>query len=297
MGRLWCVRVLGAGLLALAVAWSGVVSPLPTTAVSSIPPPAGPGPVVRPIFVGDFETGNFSQWPNCQNVVVGTAQCSGLPPSHSMSVETSPVRQGNFAARFEVRHGESPANICCGDRAEVSGERASASYDGDERWYQWSTMFGPDFPAGQGWSTISQWHAEVDGPPPVFFAVGPTNVAAGRWGLVLSTRTGATEMGPVYVPWSAPVVPGVWNDIKMHVKWSTRDDVGFVELWHNGIPQRFTAEPCAHQTRCTVRTLIPGGGGVYFKQGYYRDPSITAPGVVFQDGFSMAATEPGLAPL
>jgi hypothetical protein len=46
-----------------------------------------------------------------------------------------------------------------------------------------------------------------------------------------------------------------------------------------------------------VRTLMPGGGGVYFKQGYYRDSDITATGVVYQDGFSMATTEAGLVPL
>jgi len=46
-----------------------------------------------------------------------------------------------------------------------------------------------------------------------------------------------------------------------------------------------------------IRTLMPGGGGVYFKQGYYRDPSIVQTGVVYHDGFSIADTEDGLAPL
>jgi hypothetical protein len=55
----------------------------------------------------------------------------------------------------------------------------------------------------------------------------------------------------------------------VHIKWSVRDDVGFIELWHDGVPQTF-GEPCAGQTRCTVRTLMPRGDGVYFKQGYDR---------------------------
>ena len=38
----------------------------------------------------------------------------------------------------------------------------------------------------------------------------------------------------------------------MHIKWSVRDDVGFIELWHDGVPQTF-GEPCAGQTRCIVR--------------------------------------------
>jgi len=40
-------------------------------------------------------------------------------------------------------------------------------------------------------------------------------------------------------------------------------------LWHDRAPQTF-GEPCAGQARCTVRTLMPGGDGVYFKQGYDR---------------------------
>ena len=55
----------------------------------------------------------------------------------------------------------------------------------------------------------------------------------------------------------------------MHIKWSVRDDVGFIELWHDGVPQTF-GEPCARQTRCTVRTLMPGGDAVYFNQGCIR---------------------------
>ena len=73
--------------------------------------------------------------------------------------------------------------------------------------------------------------------------------------------------------------------------------MGFVEFWLNGVPQTFTSAPCTGQTRCMVRTLMPGGRGVYFKQGYYRDADIVPTGVVYQDGFSIATTEAGLAPL
>lgn len=257
-----------------------------------------PGSAAQASFVGDFETGNADQWPNCQNVVIVSGPCSEFPnDTYSMRVEAAPVRQGRFAARFEVRQGDQPRGICCGDRAEVSGENATVTNEGDDRWYQWSTMFGEGFPAAQGWSVISQWHANAGGSPPLAFSAGPTNVAAGRWGIVVVTYNDVDAEGPVFTPWSAPVVPGVWNDIKVHVKWSTSDAVGFIEFWLNGVPQTFTAEPCAGETRCMVRTLMPGGNGAYFKQGYYRDPDITEPGVIYHDGFSMANSEVGLAPL
>ena len=169
--------------------------------------------------------------------------------------------------------------------------------EGDDRWYQWSTMFGDGFPAGQGWAVVSQWHAKIDGVPPLVINAGPVDVGTDRWGIFVTTYNSPSDRGPAFTPWSAPVVRGVWNDIKLHVKWSAFDDVGFFEFWLNGVPQTFAAAPCQGQTRCRVRTLMPRGGGVYFKQGYYRDAAITATGVVYHDGFSEADTEAGLVPL
>ncbi|WP_067689332.1 polysaccharide lyase [Nocardia jejuensis] len=249
-------------------------------------------------FVGDFETGNFDQWADCQNIVVSSAPCVNFRgSSDSMQVESTVVRQGRYAARFEVRQGDTPAQLCCGARAEVSGEEALRADEGDDRWYQWSTRFGAGFPADRGWTVLSQWHADQDGPPPLAIGAGPTNVADDRWGIVVSTWNAPGDPGTTYTPWSGPIVPETWIDIKMHVKWSIEDSIGFVELWVDGTPQRFQAEPCAGRTRCMVRTLMPDGGGTYFKQGYYRDPQITPPGVVYHDGFSCAATEAELRPL
>jgi Polysaccharide lyase len=251
-------------------------------------------------FVGDFETGNFDQWPICQNVTAGSEPCASVPDQgYSMQVENTVVRQGRYAARFEVRQGDKP--LCCGDRAEVSGEAPTGANEGDERWYQWSTMFDNNFPADQGWSVVSQWHAGSDGSPPLSIVAGPTagqtDIGANRWGVMMSTWNSPGDAGPTFTPWSAPLVRGVWNDIKLHVKWSASDKVGYLEFWLNGAPQTFGSAPCAGQTRCAVRTLMPGGGGVYFKQGYYRSDSTTSVGVVYHDGFSVADTEAALAPL
>ncbi|MGB3482215.1 MAG: polysaccharide lyase [Mycobacterium sp.] len=282
-GRGFGVAVLTAALVASVTGCAGPH----TTPVAS---------AAAPTFVGDFETGNFNQWPVCQDVAVGSVTCSKLDGSgYGMRVEDQIVRQGRFAARFELRHGDVPTGICCGARAEVSGDAAVQAGEGDERWYQWSTRFGEEFPSGVGWSVLSQWHADADGSPPVAILA---NVTADRWGIVLTKWDSPNDQDPPkFAPWSAPVVRGVWNDIKMHVKWSARDDIGFIELWINGAPQVFTDAPCSQQTRCATRTLMPGGGGVYFKQGYYRDSSIAATGVVYHDGFSAANAEDSLVPL
>lgn len=258
----------------------------------------GRAPAASATFVGDYETGDFSQWPICQDVAVGSVPCAGAAlGEHSMRVQTDVVRQGRYAARYELRPGERAAGPCCGHRAEVSGDDATAAGEGAERWYRWSFQPDAQFPADQGWTVLGQWHADADGSPPVAINAGPTNVGTDRWGIVVSTWEAPGQRGPTYTPWSAPVTRGVWSDLTLHIMWSTRDDVGFIEFWLDGVPQTFTAEPCAGQTRCMVRTLMPGGGGIYYKQGYYRDPAITRPGVVYQDGFSAAASEAGLHPL
>lgn len=249
-------------------------------------------------FVGDFETGNFDQWAICQNAQFGSIGCFEMrPPDHSMQVESDVVRQGRFAARFHLRQGDHPPGLCCGDRAEVSGEAQLTANEGDDMWYQWSTLFGADFPTDKGWSVVSQWHANSDGSPPVSIATRPSDSGPDSWGLYLSTWNSPGNPGPTFIPWSVPMIRGAWNDLKLHIHWSASDDKGSVELWLNGSPQTFTAAPCAGQTRCTVRTLMPGGGGVYFKQGYYRDPVIAAPGTVYHDGFSQSHSEGGLRPL
>ncbi|MFI5783607.1 heparin lyase I family protein [Nocardia sp. NPDC051570] len=275
-------------------------SPEPVPAPTSPAAPTSvPAPTPAHSFVGDFVTGNFDQWAICQNVAVGSTPCANdHSSSYSMQIEKTVVREGSrFAARFEVHQGDAPNGICCGDRAEVSGEEATRADEGDDRWYQWSTRFASGFPADRGWTVLSQWHADQDGSPPLAIDAGPTNVGVNRWGIVISTWNAPDVPGPTFTPWSAPIAADVWTDIKLHVKWSTQDQVGFIELWVAGVPQVFSAAPCAGATRCMVRTLMPDGGGVYFKQGYYRDSKIAPPGIVYHDGFSQATTEAGLAPL
>ncbi|MFE3290942.1 polysaccharide lyase [Rhodococcus sp. NPDC059234] len=266
--------------------------------MSLSPAAAAPPPFLpAPLFTGDFETGNFSQWPICQSVAINDA-CSLYDNSHySLQVQSAVRRQGRFAARFEVRDGDVPATVPGGERAEVQGGPETGGSEGADLWYQWSTQFSTTFPANhasQGWGLVSQWHGEVDGPPPLGMYV---DVGDGQWGLRVNAQTSPGQFIASYVPWRTGLAQGSWQDIKIHIKWSTDDRVGFVELWHNGIRQTFTDAPCAGQDRCYVRTLIPLGSTTYFKQGYYRDPNVTGTGILYHDGFTVAPTESGLGAL
>jgi hypothetical protein len=76
----------------------------------------------------------------------------------------------------------------------------------------------------------------------------------------------------------------------MRVTWSASDSIGSVELWHDGVLQTLTNG----QTEYNVRTLTPGGGGVYYKEGYYRQAGIAPTGVVYHAGFRVASTQAAL---
>jgi hypothetical protein len=106
-----------------------------------------PGEILRH---GDFNTGNLSQWSGSQK-----------SQTYSLDVQSADVREGGYAARFEVRNGDNP--IGYGDRAEV--QASTGESEGKERWYSWSTKFDATFPSYTNWQVVSQWHANADGPP------------------------------------------------------------------------------------------------------------------------------------
>lgn len=225
--------------------------------------------------------------------------CSGYKtPTYRMQVQSSVVRQGKYAARFEVRDGDYPG-FPSGERSEVNESGSVNGTTGSERWYQWSFQLGNGFPIARDWQVYSQWHGYIDGSPPIAIGANSWNFPNGQWGIDVNsytssnTNTGRTE----YALWKTPQKTGVWNDIKLHIKWSSDPSVGFIEFWYNGARQTFTGAPCANQTRCYVRTMIPGDKGVYFKQGLYRDNNSTTTGVIYEDGFNVATTEAGLQPL
>ena len=218
-----------------------------------------PGKVLA---VGDFETGGLTQW-----------SVAARKRATSIAVVRTPVRQGLYAARFEVRRGDNPIGF--GDRAQI--QIGTNETEGQVRWYSWSTRLAKTFPRYGNWQVLAQWHAKAAGSPPVgFFAENDDLVLqihrTGRPGQVLSTED----------IWRGPLLRGQWRDIKMHVRWSGSDARGWIELWIDGARQRFDDG----SVRRRIRTMYPGVSN-YFAMGYYRQSGLSQPGVVYHDAFRM----------
>lgn len=224
-------------------------------------------------FVGDYDTGGFGQWNNCQSVVLNSS-CAGVKSTHySMRLMPTPAaRQGPFAGRFEVHPGDKP-NFGGGERSEVASTSPGAlTHEGDERWYQWSMYVPPDFPTPRGEYFITmQWHAGNTGSPPLAVLVSKNGtVDVGGDGADAQSRRPRTI---------GPLQPGRWTDYVLHVGFSRDKAKGFVEAWQNG---QLTVPRYARQTMVDDEN--------YLKQGIYRRAD-GSDAVVWLDG--LRVTGPG----
>src|SRR5262249_34823941 len=218
------------------------------------------------VFRGDFETGSFSQWTAGHDGGVQEVA------DDRIQVVTSPVAQGHYAARFEVRQGDKWRGST-GNRAELS--RSTGEREGQVRWYSWWTMFDPSYPydTTHGWQIFAQWHSDLE------ISQSPVQMYASGNDIGLQTVPGDADGRPLpsITWWQGPMERGRWHHFVLHVRWSSDRRRGFVELWVDGrhvLP------------RSAAQTLIPGYGN-YLKVGLYRSDLIVPTAVLYQDGVTV----------
>lgn len=264
------------GLRRFTLLAGGVVTTAVLTAVT-IAPPTEAEPL---LFLGDYSTGNFSQWPTVQTRNYNDTGGEYVP-SYSASIVQDPER-GNVA-RFEVRPGDVPP-FGGGERAEVQGNSSTGGAEGDTRWYRFSTKFDPSFPmnhAELGWGVTNQWHQGSSlGSPPISWTVDKTD---GFWSLSIEKQSAPGVFISTFPIFETPLNVGQWHDVMMEIHWSVSDDKGWIKLWHNGVRQTLVTGGDTY----FGRTLIPGAPTVYYKEGMYRRAT-GATDVVFHTGFSSA---------
>ena len=250
--------------------------------------PAPRAPSAPPLFVGDYSSGDFSQWRWIQNAQAN-ASTANWPATGRYPAQIVNDPQRGPVARFEVRPGDRPSGDPSSvNRSEVSAVKpASGGAEGQRRWYEFSVKFDPTFRADTGsWGVTNQWHADVNGKPPLAWYV-----AGDQWEL----RANRASSPGVYlnqpVLWRTPIAKGQWHDVKMVVNWSTSDNVGYVQLWHNGVRQRLTNGSDTYH----IRTLTAGYANptTYYKEGFYRGAS-SSTAIVYHTGFRSATSEAGL---
>lgn len=230
-------------------------------------------------FVGDYSTGDFSQWQSVQNR--GYYGPGGhYVESYSASIVPDDIY--GFAARFELRAGDVlKTPRAGGERSEVMAGDDALGSDGEVAWYRFSTMFDTEFPqnhADLGWGTTNQFWGASGASPPLAWSVGERN---GHWSLIVHPQSKAGDYLGKLVIFETPLQVGSWHDVVMQVHWSPDAD-GWIKLWLDGERQTFANGADVFHTR----TLIPGTRTVRYKEGYYRHQANGTPvGVVYHTGF------------
>ena len=242
------------------------------------------------LFNGDYSTGNFSQWGAVHN-----KDCNHTGLHYDAQGWTYPARivtdptLGIPVARYEVRSGD-PGILGVGGspRSEVADFDTGQMTEGNITWQKCATKFDSTWPTTASpslWAVTHQWHAQTDGSPPVGFSC----VTNGKWQLGVIRYSAPNVEIDRNKLWETDMLPGTWHEIKMRIRWSASDTVGFIELWHQGVRQTFLNS----STTYSIRTMMPGDPGDYYKEGLYRGDRAET-GIVYHHGYKMATSEAAL---
>jgi Polysaccharide lyase len=216
-----------------------------------------PAPTARPaataIWTADAATSGLHAWHGLQG-----------PPGR-LSVVNDPEGLLGEVYLAHLRNGD----IWSSDgkaRAEFYGsELPDGTYlqfdEGDDYYVGWRSMINPGIYAGNGNAgELVQFKGDSDCGGP---AVGVT-IENGHVTL-------RSELYGIF--WRGPRVStfaGSWHSFVVHIHFSTRTTIGFVELWFDGARQTFTDGTQHH----VMGTMCPKDTGVYLKMGYYRGTKI-----------------------
>jgi Polysaccharide lyase len=167
------------------------------------------------------------------------------------------------AARFEVRQGDVEPETGS-NRAEVSGP----TFDEGQELFVRDTIRVPSSSSfDSSWQLIQQLREEDWGGSPgmaVFLEDSR------------QLKIGAGDSSPMY--WKGPTLePNRWYDLVYRVKLSQDSNVGFVEVWLDGVPQKMVNG----ETRIYGQTIQRPQN--YIKTGIYRSSSSTGTSVVEHD--------------
>ena len=181
------------------------------------------------------------------------------------------ARSGHRSARITVREGDVAQRGDSG-QANERAELDSGKHEilGQDVWCGFSMLIPPGFPIVDTRLVMAQWkQSGLEGSPLV-----AQRLQGGRHYVTirdLDTRGGVREEYDL-----PPILPGRWNDIVYHVRF-TGDLSGMIEIWMNGQQVVRFAGPTASAR---------GKAQFYHKVGLYRD-RMKEPMTIFIDNYAM----------
>lgn len=236
--------------------WSCLVVPILALGAERTADPAHAGLLT----VADFETADLTQ--------LGMQKAN----DDAITLVTSPVRAGKFAAKTLLRHTDPRVNN--GQRAEFSDGRKTTKIEMEkDYWYGLSVFVPDDFtPPATTDAVLFQWHTQQGGPSPVLA------IRANRNGWRITSDATDTRRNLTQVP----LQKGRWTDWVVHARWSAGKD-GFWTIWKDGV------EVVNEQG---IVTQYNEDLGPYAKFGQYHSVDDTVPqNTVYFDEYRVAGPD------
>jgi hypothetical protein len=293
--------------------WDATAPVLEGQTIGAPLPPAAPaGP---PLWRGDLETADFSQWDQLDGNVAAKDLYFGVVSS------PFPVAQGRYAFRSTVDANATAANQA-GQRSmllrfpgRVATQNTTGAFEGGERWYRTRVRFPLDFRPSPNttWNWVVQWHNWPDGPCCPNLTIG-VDSRAGREALTLRVMGGGDSAYPVeshevisgrnpraHVDWfvgDGKLKRDHWYDSLTHVKWSVDGTKGLVEWWLDGrlvVSRTMSTLYWYRDNNSATAGATPGPGQAYYMEGYYRPDTLpngardTSRATVYFDGAQLGA--------
>ncbi len=197
-------------------AWARALS---SVAVALAACAAAPDARAVPVWVGDLESGDLSQWDGALN-------------GEHIAVVPSPVAEGAFAAQIQLTNDAVWPNGL--KRVELHHSPAPGrTAEGAETYFAWSFMVPETLPTDPA-QEIGYWESDQSYQQVMAFDVDGEHIAF------------ATRKPQNAVHWEADgkVTAGVWHRIALHVRWSKDAAQGSVDVWFDG-EQVVAAGPAA----------------------------------------------------
>lgn len=162
-----------------------------------------------PVWTGDLETGDLSQW-------------SGQLNGENISVVQSPVVQGTYAAQIKLTNDSLWPNGL--KRVELNHSPAPGrTAEGAELYFAWS-FYVPEALPTNPTQQIGYWESDKSYSQMMAFEVEGEKLRF------------ITQKPQYAVQWEADgkVTPAAWHRIAMRVKWSKDPAQGSVDVWFDG---------------------------------------------------------------
>lgn len=225
------------------------ITRLHSRAVMNLIPLEGSGVNPKSLKRLDFETGDLSQWTNSTNKVpTSQNNCAqyDYPGTDNrldvVSSNTYPPATSKYSLQVTLTANAKIINGTNGTRAELEYCKSKSNVtwfnNGTDQWYHWYTMFSPsefELPGPNvthPWHVWTQWHTGDNGTynygVPLEFALDGNVLNLHVLGHYFDCIHCYKENITCGYLWTTPLKKGVWYDVLLHVKWSTRTD-GLVE--------------------------------------------------------------------